>query len=196
MKLTLIIILVTQFIFANTWRLQEPSLVSQKKDKYFNIFNLKYKGKVKIKVTYKKQLPSSAQDSIKEILDQFYTDPDITFDKITFHYQNEELSFLIYPKTIKGKRELVKYLPSGIRFYYSRILTYDFRVSGKESFVRVKGVFKSMDVIIKEIEQASSSYFLTDLDEYDPNFLINQLRFLDKEIREIKKELRKRGMRL
>lgn len=195
MKLALISILLTQFVFANTWRLQEPKLDSEKKGKYFNSLNLKYKRKIKVTVTYKEELPSGTQDVIKEVLDQFYADANITFNKVTFHYQDDELSFLIKPKTLEGKKNLIKYLPAGIRFYYSRVLTYDFRVSSEKRFVRVKGVFKSMEEIVKNIKQASSAFFLTDIDEYDPNFLINQLRYLDNEIREMKEKLKKRGIR-
>ncbi len=193
MKLTIIILfLITQFMFANTWRLKDPKFISERKAYDFNSLELKYKKEVKVVITYKKELPSRAQYTIKEFLDQFYKDKDITFNKVDFHYQDGEISFLIDPITLKEKKDLIQYLLSGIRFYYNQTLTYDFRVQNKTEggLVRVSGVFKSMDDIVKNIKQASS-LFLTDMDEYDPNFLINQIRFLDKEIKEIKAKLKK-----
>ena len=181
-----------QFSFASSWRLKDPKLISQTKGDNFNSMELIYKKKVKVTVTYKKKLPSKTQYTIREYLNQFYKDKKIVFDKIAFHYQDGEISFLIKPKMLDKKKDLIRYLPSGIRFYYDQILTYDFRVRNEVEggFVRVNGIFKSMDDIIKNIEQASS-LFLVDMDEYDPNFLINQIRYLDKEIREIKKKLEK-----
>ena len=189
MKFILItVFLVSHFLFASVWQLKSPSFTSYRKGSYYNTLNLKYRG-TRVIVNYKNKLPRSAQDLIREMVTQFYANKAVAFRKITFYYQNDVLSFLIEPTSIRGKEDLLKLLPSGMKFYYDDVLLYDFGMIYQGNFIRLKGLFKSMKDLVGEIDKATSSFSLGNIDQYDPNYLINQLRFLDKEIKEIKRRL-------
>lgn len=102
--------------------------------------------------------------------------------RIEFSYADNTLEVTVVPAsfTYEG-RDLLRYLKSGIRFYYRDALEYDFRIFIDKMFLKVKGFYTEEEAFCKNLLNAiedPKGY----LRSRDPEFMLARIEKMQKDL--------------
>jgi hypothetical protein len=77
---------------------------------------------------------------VADLHDTFYAWPGLEVEALRFYLREDGIDATVDPAALRYEgRELSAYMPSGIGFYYSQALYYDFRLKKGNLFLRVSG---------------------------------------------------------
>ncbi|HOV38207.1 MAG TPA: hypothetical protein PLG79_05745 [Spirochaetales bacterium] len=94
----------------------------------------------------------------------------------------ERTEILLVPRSFIYKgQDLSRYMPSGIQFFYSDYLEFDFRIVVDNLFLRIKGQFFSEEEFAEKVTAAVSNPYAY-LESQDPEFILKRFHEVEKRL--------------
>lgn len=131
-------------IFANTWTLQSPGLLTDSTGKECQIFS-------------DMTISSEMQDLISNTLTAIWAIPGLTGTKSSVMVDSDDYCFFtIYPESFMYKDvDLNQYMPSGLSFRYEKSLFYDVTLKVNEYLPRITGAYVSPTGLLDQLYEVS-----------------------------------------
>lgn len=119
------------------------------------------------------------------ILNTFLPWKQMKIKTLTIRYSGQIAEIVIIPNSlVYNKMDIVKYIPSGLQFYYDANMEYDFRIFVNQWFLKIAGQYYSADKFLERLHSAvvdpaqfiqknDPDYFLRALGEIDDQVDIN-----------------------
>ena len=122
---------------------------------------------------------------IETVAEMFRSMKYVSLSSLRIIFLNNRVEIIALPKsfTYKGK-DLVRYLPSGMQFYYTDYLEYDFRMVVENLFLRLKGQYFTEDQFAEKLENAALNPFLY-VQSQDPEYIIRRFQEIDRALEKI-----------
>ncbi len=142
----------------------------------------------KFTVKYYDEVSAADADIILELNTKFYSWKNMKPARINFLISNRVIEIAVIPDKFSFKEEnIMKYLPAGMLFMYTDSLSYNFRITKNNIFVRIKGKFKDEEELCEKTLEAIKDP-LAYLKKRDPEFFLTKLTALEESYRKLQRD--------
>ncbi|MCX7786568.1 MAG: hypothetical protein N2442_02580 [Spirochaetes bacterium] len=157
-------------------------LKSQSKEGPYTVYQFRAPGNIDLSVFFKgTEIRKSDQERLQGILSIFKGFTTLLPSSIRVILADERTEILLVPRSFRYKdRDLAIYMPSGIQFFYTDFLEFDFRIVVENLFLRIKGQFFKEEEFAEKILAAVLNPYAY-IQSQDPEYILK--RFQDIEAR-------------
>jgi len=152
------------------------TVVSERREGERTVFEVEDSSRHRFTVTAEQEISRAEGELIERTLEEFYGWADLTVSYLRITVIDGTATVLVVPAsyTYEG-RDLTPYLPSGMQFYLSRNIEYDFRIKVERVFVRLRGILgeeqQFTDRLVQAIEDPAGF-----IERNDPEYVLRELR--------------------
>lgn len=141
----------------------------------------------RFKVTTPVAITPTQELIVRDVVDKIYAIPNLTIDTLKILFKDDKASIHILPSSYvlrdldeKGGEEIEvsQYMTSGMQFYYTTYLEYNFRMFIENLFVRIQGQFFSTELFEEKLIEAVDNPAAY-IQAHDPEFIIRKLTAID-----------------
>lgn len=118
-------------------------LKSQSKEGPYTVYQFSAPGNVDLSVSFKgADLREDDQERLQGILSIYRGFRMLLPSSVRVIFTDERAEIIVIPRSFRYKdRDLSAYMPSGIQFFYTDFLEFDFRIVVENLFLRIRGQF-------------------------------------------------------
>ncbi len=144
-----------------------------------SFIQLKDRAGNEIKVRHNKELSDRWGELIIKLNGEFRTWKNMKPEKIEFFVNNNSLEILIIPSsfTYKGT-DFIPHIPGGMMFVYDYFLSYNFRVTQDNYFLRINDRFMYEDLLCARMKEAVDDP-VSYLKKREPEYFLKKLTELE-----------------
>lgn len=184
-------VFISEFLYAYDWSAKDVKELNKSLSDNEIIVNLTDSSGRRFTVKYYEQISERDVGIILELNSKFYSWKNMTPAKINYFISNKTIEIVVVPARFKYKEEnILKYLPAGMLFVYTDSLSYNYRITRDNIFVRVKGRFKDESELCDKTLEAINDP-LAYLKKRDPEFFLTKLTALEDSYLKLQKEHKK-----
>lgn len=138
---------------------------------------------------HKGDLTSAELDKLRELHKIFFSFPGLKVKRLVVNVDAGKVEALVQPESIEYKgRDLKANVPSGMAFTHSGTVSYDFRMTQSNIFMKVRGPFDTSEALLKKMSEAVDSP-LQFIRRNDPEYFIDRLNAIDDSFVSAKREI-------
>lgn len=132
-----------------------------------------------------KELDRTQAEILNGILEIFLSWEHINIDSMSIIFSGNRAEIIIMPGIFNYKgTELSGYMPSGMQFYYSTYLEYDFRIRIKSLFLRIKGQYFTEEQFSEKVLDAVKNPVVY-IQTHDPEYVIRKFEEIDQSVEKL-----------
>lgn len=127
--------------------------------------------------------PTARQlQTLDSILDVFRSMRNVNIASLRVVYANDRAEIILVPRSfVYRERDLAPYMPSGMQFYYSDYMEYDFRMTSRNLFFRIRGQYFAEDLFADRLAAAVDDPF-SYIQSNDPDFVFRKFLSLEERV--------------
>ena len=127
--------------------------------------------------------PTARQlQTLDSILDVFRSMRYVNIASLRVVYANERAEIILVPRSfVYREMDLAPYMPSGMQFYYSDYMEYDFRMTSRNLFFRIRGQYFAEDLFADRLAAAVDDPFAY-IQSNDPDFVFRKFLSLEERL--------------
>lgn len=132
------------------------------------------------------ELSAREAEGLLTILDNIYSWDYMTIATLRIAFTADRIEFTVVPESFSYKgTDFTQYLPSGMQFYFTDYIEYDFRMLISDYVVKVRGQFFSEEQLCEKMTRAVENP-VAYIQTTDPQYLFQQITELWENIDEVK----------
>lgn len=172
----------TAFLGAQEFASFGLELKSQSKEGPYTVYQFRSTANVDLSVSFKgTELREADRERLQGLLSIYKGFRFLLPSSIRVVFTDERAEILVIPRSFPYKdRDLAAYMPSGIQFFYTDFLEFDFRIVVENLFLRIKGQFFKEEEFAEKILAAVLNPYAY-IQSQDPEYILK--RFQDIEAR-------------
>jgi len=168
------------FLCAQDYATLGLELKSQSKEGPYTVYQFRAPGNMDLSISFKgAELGEADRERLQGIL-AIYQNLRILFpSSVRVIFTDERAEILVIPRSFRYKdRELSTYMPSGIQFFYTDFLEFDFRIVVENLFLRIKGqYFKEEEFAEKILAAVLNPYAY--IQSQDPEYILKRFQDIE-----------------
>ncbi|MBL8992113.1 MAG: hypothetical protein JNM63_02150 [Spirochaetia bacterium] len=138
---------------------------------------------------HKGDLSSAELDKLRELHKIFFNFPGLKVKRLVMNVDAGKVEALVQPELIEYKgKDLKGNVPSGMAFAHAGTISYDFRMTQSNIFMKVRGPFDTAEALLKKMNEAVESP-LQFIRRNDPEYFIDRLNSIDDSFLSAKREI-------
>lgn len=138
---------------------------------------------------HKGDLSSGELDKLRELHRIFFNFTGLKVKRLVVNVDAGKVEALVQPESIEYKgKDLKDNVPSGMAFTHSGTISYDFRMTQSNIFMKVRGPFDTAEALLKKMNEAVESP-LQFIRRNDPEYFIDRLNSIDDSFLSAKREI-------
>lgn len=185
----IILILSAAALFGQNFQRLGYSVVSRGAEDGYTIVTLRDNAGIRFDVYYEGSLSNEQLNQLKEIQTVVASWRNLTISRLQYIMAPDQIEIVIVPASYSyGGRNYIPYLPSGLKFYYTGILEYDFRILVNRMTLRVSGPYFNENQLAEKLKSAVDDP-IAYIESHDPEHIARRLTETSDTIEEIKANL-------
>jgi hypothetical protein len=155
-------------------------LKSQSKEGPYTVYQFRAPGNMEVSVSFKgAELRETDQERLRGILAIYQNLRILLPSSVRVIFTDERAEILVIPRSFQYKdRELSTYMPSGIQFFYTDFLEFDFRIVVENLFLRIKGQFFKEEEFAEKILAAVLNPYAY-IQSQDPEYILRRFQDIE-----------------
>jgi len=155
-------------------------LKSQSKEGPYTVYQFRAPGNMDVSVSFKgAELKETDQERLRGILAIYQNLRILLPSSVRVIFADERAEILVIPRSFQYKgRELSTYMPSGIQFFYTDFLEFDFRIVVENLFLRIKGQFFKEEEFAEKILAAVLNPYAY-IQSQDPEYILKRFQDIE-----------------
>lgn len=177
-----LIIFISTNLLAVDWPARNITVVEKKEIEERTELVLKDAEGHQFMVQYDGTLDEGSAAAIVKLLKIFYAWKNITIDTMRFNVSKQSMSISIFPSKYEYKgKDFLPYLPAGMLFIYTDTLSYNFRLTKDNLFIRIKGEYTYEKLIGDKMTEALKNPHAY-IRKRDPEYFLAKLSQLEEDL--------------
>ncbi len=132
-----------------------------------------------------KELDRTQAEILNGLLETFLSWEHINIDSMSIIFSGNRAEIIIIPGGFNYEgTELSGFMPSGMQFYYSTYLEYDFRIRIKSLFLRIKGQYFAEEQFSEKVLDAVNNPVVY-IQTHDPEYVVRKFEEIDKSVEKL-----------
>ena len=155
-------------------------LRSQSKEGPYTVYQFRAPGNMDLSVSFKgAELRQADWERLQGILSLYRGFRILLPSSVRVIFADERAEILVIPRSFRYKdRDLSTYMPSGIQFFYTDFLEFDFRIVVENLFLRIKGQFFKEEEFAEKILAAVLNPYAY-IQSQDPEYIIKRFQDIE-----------------
>ncbi len=153
---------------------------SQSKEGPYTVYQFRAPGNIDLSVSFKgAELRETDRERLQGILSIYKTFKVLLPSSVRVIFTDERAEILVVPRSFQYKdRDLSIYMPSGIQFFYTDFLEFDFRIVVQNLFLRIKGQFFKEEEFAEKILAAVLNPYAY-IQSQDPEYILKRFQDIE-----------------
>ncbi|HUX51419.1 MAG TPA: hypothetical protein VMW73_11515 [Spirochaetia bacterium] len=141
------------------------------------------------------ELTQSQGDLLNQMVNDFYTLQYMRIDSLKIVFSDSRVEAVVIPSSFRyDGMDIAAYMPSGMQFFYTKALSYDFRLRVDNYFLRFSGQFTDERSFAERLVQTIRNP-VEIIRSQDPQYMLQRIDTLEKALGEAVGELRQNESR-
>lgn len=155
-------------------------LKSQSKEGPYTVYQFRAPGNIEVSVSFKgAELKEPDQERLRGILAIYQNLRILLPSSVRVIFADERAEILVIPRSFRYKeKDLAAYMPSGIQFFYTDFLEFDFRIVVENLFLRIKGQFFKEEEFAEKILAAVLNPYAY-IQSQDPEYILKRFQDIE-----------------
>jgi chromosome segregation ATPase len=164
-------------------------VVEKKTEGGLNLYEARDREGRRFSFSVKDEITEAQARSLQVIKDTIFSWKNLRLASLKVAFSENRAEVAVVPTSYAcAGSSLTQFMPSGMQFYYTTFLEYDFRLRVKNLFVRIQGQFFTEDQFCEKLLSAVKDPSLY-IQTHDPEYVINKISEAERQMERMSFEL-------